>query len=293
MGSVRHLKSKTMVETYNREGSQPVLKDALSLYSGSVMHARMKPVFHRFSYSMSCILIDIDQLESANQLSPIFSTNSSNLISFHEKDFGPKDGSALRPHIDGLMAEAILPPAKRILLMCYPRVLGYAFNPISVYYCYDTGDALTCLIYEVRNTFGESHSYIEPVKPRQKSPAGIRQEAPKQFYVSPFIDMDMRYRFRVKPPGDDLAFRILETDELGPMLAASFFGRKEPVTTSNLFKAVAKSLGISFKVVTGIHYEALKLWLKGMKIRPRLAHKLSHSLPEEKEEPVNAERKTV
>ncbi len=267
--------------------------DAVSLYSGNVMHARLKPILHRFKYAMSSILIDIDRLEEADQQSKIFSVNKPNILSFRQKDFGPKDGSALRPYVDELMAEAALPPAQSVLLMCYPRVFGYGFNPISVYYCFGPLQEPVCMIYEVRNTFGESHSYVEPITSDQLTESGIRQETRKQFYVSPFLDMEMRYRFRVSPPGAKLAFRILETDASGPILAASFFGKKRPFTSYNLAKTVLQTMGLTWKVIVGIHYEALKLWLKGLKIRPRLAHKMSHSLPERNTEDKRSRRELV
>ncbi len=254
--------------------------EAVTFYKGSVMHARLKPVLHRFSYSMATILIDLDRLKEAAQASRFFSVNRPNVASFHEKDFGLRDGTSLRSHIDGLMAEAGLEPAAKIRLLCYPRVLGYGFNPISVYFCDAKNGNLICMIYEVKNTFGESHTYVEPIVPGQSSPAGIRQQARKTFYVSPFLDMEMEYRFRVKPPSDTVALRILETDGNGPILAASFFGSKVQFSTSNLLKVVVSYLGLSWKVIAGIHFEALSLWLKGLKIRPRLAHNLSHSLPE-------------
>lgn len=282
-----HDKKPTGIGPEKADISAPGLP--VKIYRGNVMHARMKPVSHRFNYSMASILIDIDRLAEANQLSAIFSVNKSNLVSFFEKDFGPRDGSPLRPHVDALMLEAGLPPSARIRLLCYPRVLGYGFNPISVYFCGDLNGALECMIYEVKNTFGEAHTYIEPVCSGQVSPAGLRQEARKQFYVSPFLDMGMTYLFRVKPPSDTVALRILEVDANGPILAASFFGKISKFSTGSLAKIIIAYFGMTWKVIGGIHYEALRLWLKGMKIRPRLAHKLSHSLPDgyDKGKPLN------
>ena len=108
----------------------------------------------------------------------------------------------------------------RVLLLCYPRLLGYTFNPLSVYFCYRADGALALMIYEVRNTFGDIHAYVLPVKPGEISDAGIRQQHDKLFYVSPFIEMAMRYHFRVSPPGESVKLRILETDREGPLLAS-------------------------------------------------------------------------
>lgn len=260
-------------------GEPKASRSALCLYRGSVMHARMKPVKHRFSYAMTSILLDIDRLDEADQTSCLFSVNSGNLVSFHEKDFGRQDGTSLRSQVDELTGKAGLAPSKQVFLLCYPRVLGYGFNPISVYFCLDETGMPVCLIYEVHNTFGESHIYVEPVRDGQSSPAGIRQTADKQFYVSPFLDMDMQYRFRIRIPDENVAIRILESDAGGPILAASFFGRQLSATSRNLLRAVAGTAGLTWKVTFGIHFEALKLWLKGLRIRPRLAHNLYYSLP--------------
>ena len=203
---------------------------AASLYVGNVMHARLKPMGHRFSYRVMSLLIDLDRLGEADTQSKLFGVNRAALYSFRESDHGGRDGASLRAYVQRVATEkgADL-TGGRVLLLCYPRLLGYTFNPLSVYYCYAAGGELALLIYEVRNTFGDIHSYVMPVLPGEASDAGIRQEQDKLFYVSPFIDMAMRYRFRVSPPGDDVKLRILETDAEGPLLAATFHGDRRPL----------------------------------------------------------------
>src|SRR5580698_8512811 len=176
--------------------------DAAALYVGEVMHARLKPIAHRFSYRVMSLLIDLDRLEEADRQSPLFGVNRAALYSFHEADHGERDGSSLRRYAQRCAAErAIDLTGGRVLLLCYPRLLGYTFNPLSVYFCYRAGDELALVIYEVRNTFGDIHTYVLPVKPGEISDAGIRQQQTKLFFVSPFIEMAMRYHFRVSPPG--------------------------------------------------------------------------------------------
>lgn len=257
-----------------------MMADSVALYNGKVMHARLKPVLHRFNYKMSSILIDIDRLGEADKKSAVFSVNKFNLVSFQTRDFGPRDGTDLRAYIDRQTDKASLERAATVHLLCYPRVLGYGFNPISVYFLRDQSGSMHCVIYEVRNTFGEMHTYVQPVKPNHKNGAGIRQEADKVFYVSPFLDMQMRYLFRVKGPDEEIALRILEKDREGPILAASFYGQRQPANTASFTKAILQTMGLTWKVTAGIHYEALKLWIKGLKIRPRIAHNLSHSFPD-------------
>lgn len=253
---------------------------ALSLYRGKVMHARLKPVGHRFTYAMASMLIDLDRLEEADRASPVFSVNRGNLLAFRERDHGPRDGSPLRPHVDGLLRQAGLARPARVFLLCYPSVLGYTFNPLSVYFCHAGDGTLIALLYQVHNTFGESHTYVEPVRPHQAGPAGIRQERRKLFHVSPFLDMGLTYRFRVRPPQEEVAVRILETDEAGPVLSASFHGRRQAAGTAGLLRTMLQTAGIPWKVIVAIHYEALRLWLKGIGLRKRPAPPLAASFPD-------------
>ncbi len=239
---------------------------ALSLYDGKVMHARLKPVGHRFTYSVASMLIDLDRLDEADQTSAVFSVNKRNLVAFHEKDHGPRDGTCLRDHVDRLMRNAGLSRPARVELLCYPSVLGYTFNPLSVYFCRNEAGEITALVYQVHNTFGEGHSYVEPVLAGQASPAGIRQERRKGFYVSPFLDMELTYRFRIRPPDDEVALRILEMDRDGPILAATFHGVRKSADLYGFATAILKTLGIPWKVVVGIHFEALQIVAQGCEI---------------------------
>ena len=241
------------------------------LYDGQVMHARMKPKAHRFTYQVYSLVIDVMRLTEAHALSRFFSVGRFNLVSFHEKDHGPKDNRIpLADHVRRLLADAGLatPPA-RILLLCYPRVIGFTFNPIAVYFVYDASDHLIAIVYEVRNTFGEMHTYVAPVVADELSEAGLRQERDKLFYVSPFIEMAMHYKFRLRPPTHDLALRILETDAHGPMLSASFVGTHRDLTNRSIISTFLRIPFMTLKVVAGIHFEAMKLWFKGVRFYRR------------------------
>jgi len=244
--------------------------EAAALYVGKVMHARLKPFVHRFNYRVMSLLIDLDRLETADRQSPLFGVNRRALYSFHEADHGPRDGSSLRAHAQALaQAHGIDLTCGRVLLLCYPRLFGYAFNPLSVYFCHRADGGLALIIYEVRNTFGGIHAYVLPVRPNEASKAGIRQVQDKSFHVSPFITMRARYHFRISPPSDHFRLRILETDDDGPLLAASFAGSRRRLTSASLFRALVLLPLVSFKIIAAIHWQALRLWLKGAAFVPR------------------------
>jgi uncharacterized protein len=244
----------------------PPPEQAVMLFDGDVMHARMRPRAHRFAYRVYTLLIDVTRLEKAHQASALFSVGRFNLLSFRATDHGDGSSTPLADQIKTALAEAgMTQPVGRILLSCYPRVLGFVFNPISVYFVYDLDDAPAAVVYEVRNTFGEMHTYVAPLAIGDVSPAGIRQERRKLFHVSPFMDMDMRYHFRLRPPGETLAIRILETSKDGPMLAATFHGQRKTLKASSIIAAFIRMPLMTVKVVAGIHFEALRLWLKGIR----------------------------
>lgn len=262
--------------------SAGIADDAAALYVGDVMHARLKPVGHRFSYRVMSLLIDLDQLGSADRQTPLFGVNRPALYSFHETDHGERNGSSLRQYAQRNATEHGIDLAGgRVLLLCYPRLLGYTFNPLSVYFCYRACGELALLIYEVRNTFGEMHPYVLPVESDQVSPAGIRQQQDKLFYVSPFIEMAMRYHFRVVPPKDRVKLRILETDSEGPLLSATFNGHRRDLTTRELLRAFFALPAVTLKIMAAIHWEAMRLWLKGVRLTPRQNGKAGGSLATE------------
>ncbi|QUS39946.1 DUF1365 domain-containing protein [Tardiphaga alba] len=241
-----------------------------ALYFGDVMHARLKPMGHRFNYRVMSLLIDLDRLDQADRTSRLFGVNRAALYSFYEKDHGDRDGSSLRAFAQrSAAAHGIDLTGGRVELLCYPRLLGYTFNPLSVYFCHRADGTLALIIYEVRNTFGDIHSYVLPVTDGEQTDAGIRQVQDKLFYVSPFIETAMRYHFRVSPPSDDVKLRILETDAEGPLLAATFHGRRRALTSRALLKSFFSLPLVTLKIMAAIHWEALRLWLKGARLVPR------------------------
>jgi DUF1365 family protein len=258
------MSNRARITTVTENGPPP---DAAGvLYAGEVMHHRLKPFGHRFVYRVFSLLVDIDRLDELDRASPFFSVNKPNLASFHEADHVGIDGETIRAFADRLLDGAGLKRrATRILLLAYPRLLGYVFNPISVYFIYNVAGELIALIYAVRNTFGERHSYVAPVEPGDLSEAGVRQTRTKIFHVSPFIDMGARYHFRVLPPGKVVRLRIHETENGEPLLAATFAGEAKRLDSTALAACLLKFPLLTWKIMAGIHWEALKLWLKGAK----------------------------
>lgn len=245
---------------------------AASLYVGEVMHARLKPLSHRFVYKVFSLLLDLDALPAANTASRLFSIGRFNLTSFFESDHGPGDGSALGSHVRALLErDGVDLEGGRILLLCYPRILGYVFNPIATYWCYAADGDLKAIVYEVTNTFGERHAYVAPIVAGELTEAGVRQDRDKLFYVSPFLDVRMRYAFRMRPPTDTVRLRILERDAEGPILSATFAGERRPLTSGALLRLCAGMPLMTLKVMAGIHWEATKLWFKGLRLAPHVS----------------------
>ncbi|MFM8700406.1 MAG: DUF1365 domain-containing protein [Hyphomicrobiales bacterium] len=238
-----------------------------ALFVGTVMHTRMKPVTHRFNYRVFTTLINLDRLDELDRLSPVFSVNRFNLFSFYPSDHGLRDGSSLALYARTLLRDAgTHDPINHVFLLCYPRMLGYVFNPLSVYFAYAADKRLLGVIYEVRNTFGEHHTYVAAVQPGELTVSGLRQERVKRLYVSPFNGLAMRYLFRLCPPDKSVAVRILAMDTDGPVLAATFFGRHATFSTAELIFRFLTIPLMSIKIITGIHFEALRLWVKGLRM---------------------------
>jgi uncharacterized protein len=238
------------------------------IYEGKVYHKRFKPKVHELTYRVCSFLFDIDEVDELDRSLKFFSHNRFNIISFWDKDHGAGNGKPLRPYVENLLKEAnIHTEGGAIRLLCYPRLFGYVFNPLSVYYCYDKNDALKAIIYEVSNTFGERHSYIIAVNGDCDSV--IEQKCRKDFYVSPFMEMEAEYSFKMVPPKDKVSISITQSDDAGILLIACFRGNESPLSDQGLIRMIFRYPLMTLKVMLGIHWEALKLWKKGLKFVSR------------------------
>ncbi|MGC9457185.1 MAG: DUF1365 domain-containing protein [Halothiobacillaceae bacterium] len=234
-----------------------------ALYVGSVMHRRTRGPVYRFDYRVFSLLVDLDDLEAGFPGLRFLSADRFNLLSFHQSDHGPRDGSALRPWIESACAaEGIDIRGGKVLISAYPRVLGYQFNPLSVWYCHNREGELVAIDAEVSNTFGEHHHYLlhEGGRPLSRP---FRARADKVFHVSPFIDMPMRYHFRIDRPEERLAVAIRETEGEDTLLVATHVARRRPLSDRTLIAQCLKIPLLTVKVIGLIHWQALKIWLRG------------------------------
>jgi DUF1365 family protein len=240
--------------------------NASALYTGTVAHRRLRPRAHALRYDIFMMLLDVDELASLSKNLRLFNADRFGLFSFFQRDHGAGAAAGLRGWVDDLLRQAgVLPDGGAIRVLCMPRILGHAFNPLTVYFCHRADGGLAALLYEVNNTFGQRHAYLIPV---QDAGSPIIQDCGKDFFVSPFMDMDMRYRFRVVPPGARTGISIDASDDKGVVLAASFVGRRRALTDAALLGLFLRMPLLGLKVLTGIYWEALLIWRKGIKLRP-------------------------
>ena len=234
-----------------------------SIYNGKVIHKRFKPKEHFFKYSVFSLLIDLSELNQLDKEIKFFSFNKFNLISFYEKDHGSRDGSSLVAWVKkNLEANNIHFKDIKIKLLCYPRIFGYVFNPLSVFFIYNSNEKLISILYEVKNTFGEQHTYIFKVDDDLKL---FQHNCSKKFHVSPFIEMDCKYYFRILKPEDKMSVIIDQYQANEKILYASQDGKRVDFNSKELLKSYLKHPLMTFKIISAIHFEAFKLWTKGIK----------------------------
>ena len=234
-----------------------------AIYNGQVIHKRFKPKVHYFRYNVFSLLIDLSELETIDKEISFFSLNKFNLISFFEKDHGERDGSSLINWVNKNLEKNNIPIQDiKIKILCYPRILGFVFNPLSVFYVYNLQNKLISILYEVKNTFGEQHTYIFKIT---KDENLVQNKCAKKFHVSPFIEMDCNYFFRLLKPGDKISVIIDQYDKEDKILFASQDGIRTDFNSKELIKSYLKHPLMTFKIIIAIHYEAFKLWIKGIK----------------------------
>jgi DUF1365 family protein len=240
------------------------------MYYSSIMHHRLKPKAHRFTYRIANLLLDLDELSYLDKYLTGFSYNKAGLFSVYDKDYVTTENHTLKQHVQALLTQQGCTTAKRVELLCIPRNLGYSFNPLCIFFCYDNNNHLYATLYQVSNTFGQKHIYFIEGQNEHR----LNHQANKVFFVSPFIDMDCQYQFHINPPDKTLRVLIKQEDSEGPLLNATLIGKSTPLTSKALFTLCLRLPFFTYKVIVGIHWEAFRLWLKKIPLVNR--HKIKH-----------------
>ncbi len=240
-----------------------------AIYRGEVVHARLHPVAHKLCYRVFSLLLDVNRVSETGKRLRLFSIDRFNLFSLHQRDHGHRDGSTLAQFVADQICEAGLESRiARSVVLLYPRILGFAFNPLTVYWCLDASGEPLLMIYEVRNTFGEDVTYV--LKAGERHGVAWTHGIAKAFYVSPFNDVEGDYTFHVTAPVDELTIGVaLKTGR--PILRTHFRATATALTDAALLKMFFAYPAMTAKIVGGIHWEAAKLWLKGMTLKTRPA----------------------
>ena len=249
-----------------------------ALFSGSLVHRRYFPKRHSLDYHVVDVLLDVDQLQNLNTSTKMFGYNRKRLFSIADRDHGSGDGTPIAAQIRALMEGVKTKrPVRRIFMLCYPAVLGFVFNPITVYFGLDDTGEWQAVVYEVSNTFGQRHSYCTAVE------EGSAHYIAKQFYVSPFNGVTGEYHFNVQRFERSLRLNISLFENGKLKLCARFDGKERPFSQTELMKSFLSLMIQPLKVIVGIHWEALRLYLKGLRTTPRTWHAkfASSTLPKE------------
>lgn len=232
------------------------------LFFGQVFHRRLRPAEHRFVYPVYYCLLPVTRVEQS--ASALFSLNRFNLFSFHFADHGARDGSHPLPWIRALLKESGIDADGEIWLQCFPRVLGFVFNPVSFWFCHNRAGEQVAVLAEVNNTFGERHNYLLQAPGGRAIGDDEQIERQKVFHVSPFMAVAGYYRFRfaVGKNGHWRRARIDHGDADGELLQTAIIGDALPLRTPQLFKAFFHYPLLTLGVVLRIHWQAFHLWRK-------------------------------
>lgn len=237
------------------------MSDAGAVYIGEVVHKRLRPTPHALAYRVFSVDVDVDRLDELDRQCRWFSYNRRNWISLYDKDFGAGDGRSLAQHARHTFASAGFETrAAEIRLLAYPRLLGYAFNPLSVFFLFAATGELAAVAYEVSNTFGERRVYV--LAAGSQTNGVYAQTCRKELFVSPFAPRQGRYLFRLAPQAETMAVGVAYSDPTGPLIKTHFRGHRAPFNDATLRALMIRMPLMTFKVITAIHYEALKLFMK-------------------------------
>lgn len=240
-----------------------------AIYTGHVAHLR--PGKHRLRYPVFMLALDLDDAPRGLKL---FAHNRTALFALFDRDHARRIDAPIKPQIEAKLREAGIPwNGGRVVLLTMPRLFNYVFNPLSVYFCYCRHGALAALVHEVSNTFGDSHFYVLP--PKMEPDGALTQSCAKDFFVSPFLESGLTYEFRITPPGERTSVAMIVKRGSEIALTASFAGVRRELTDAQLFRVWLGNPLMTFKVMAGIHWEALQMWLKGVRYLGRQGHQIA------------------
>jgi DUF1365 family protein len=235
------------------------------LYECGVMHRRLRPKSHAFEHRIMMIYADLDELPAIDRGLWLLSHNRANLYSFRDADYFPTaTGGDLKARVLAFLRERGIPLSSqdRVRLLTLPRTLGYVFNPISVYFCSNEANLPVCAIAEVGNTFGEKKLFLLPLQPDAQHSQRFKLRVPKEYYVSPFSDLDISFDFDCLMPQETLQVHIEDWDRDGKTLISHLRGRRVPLSDYQLARFAVKFPALTLKVIALIHWHALRLALK-------------------------------
>lgn len=241
-----------------------------ALYECSVMHHRLAPKVHRFQYEVFYLWLDLDEIDALSDQLSFFKRNRRALFSFFDDDHIVKDGRNVKENVLQILREEKVDtaPIASIRMLTFPRVLGYIFNPVCFYYCFDAGGRPLCALTEVTNTFHEQKPYVI----HAPQPDGLlRLTTPKHFYVSPFFGLELSFDFKLRVPGEHLEIHIDDHDGENRVLLTSLTGKKRELDDSSLLACAVKYPLLTLRVIFLIHWHALRLWLKKLPVHRKAA----------------------
>lgn len=240
------------------------------IYTGTVVHKRLSPRPHAFSYRVFALCLDVDEIDRLDDSLRLFSRNRRNLLSFRDTDVGDRRPEPVGERTRQLLSDAGLSRfGSRIELVCYPRVLGYVFNPLSVYFCRDEDERVGAVVYEVTNTFGERKSYL--IEAGEAAGALLEQSCAKELYVSPYTQTSGTYAFHMVPPSERVLIGVAFREAGRPVLKTHFRGDRIALNDRAIVSMLMRHPLMTLKVITAIHVEAARLWAKGVPLVTRHA----------------------
>lgn len=236
-----------------------------AIYECEVMHRRLTPTVHQFRYRVFYLWLDLDELPMLDKQLRLLGHNRSRVFSFFDADhLGSEPGPLKARLLAWLVAEGVdTTRIATVHLLCFPRVLGYVFNPVCFFYCFDKDGTPIYAVTQVTNTFKEQKLYLVQ---DQEADGRFRRIVPKHFYVSPFMDLELCFDFKLRVPGEKLEIHIDDRKADERVLLSALTGTRTALTDARLLWCAVKYPLLTLKVIFLIHWEALRLWLKRLPV---------------------------